>query len=133
MGDAARFDYQMPVRWGDMDSMGHVNNTVYFRYFEQARIAWFESLRMATGPHGQGPILARVACDFVRPLTYPGDVVVRQMLTRLGRSSVALDLELRRTDGPDLYARGDSVIVWMDYDAGRSVPWPEHMREVLGG
>ena len=58
---------------------------------------------------------------------------MRQMLTRLGRSSVSLDLELRRTDGPDLYAKGDSVIVWMEYDAGRSVPWPAHMREVLGG
>jgi acyl-CoA thioester hydrolase len=133
MSAARDFEFRMPIRWGDLDSMGHVNNTVYFRFFEQARIAWFESLRMGTGPHGEGPILARVSCDFMRPLTYPGDVIVRQLLRQLGRSSVTLDLELRRSDGDALYAKGDSVIVWMDYDKGRSTPWPVPMREILSG
>lgn len=131
MAEPAFFEYRMPMRWGDMDRMGHVNNTVYFRYFEQARIAWFESVEIGTRPHGEGPILARVACDFVRPLTYPGDVIVRQTLTRLGRASMTFDLELRRSDEEGLYAKGESVIVWMNYETGRSMPWPAAVRESL--
>ena len=43
------FDMSMPIRWGDMDAFGHVNNTVYFRYMEQVRISWFEQLGIAGG------------------------------------------------------------------------------------
>jgi acyl-CoA thioester hydrolase len=114
-----------------MDTMGHVNNTLYFRYFEQARIAWFESLGFMARPDGEGCILARITCDFVRPLTYPGDVVVRHRLIKLGRTSVTHELEIRRVDEDALYAKGDSVLVWMDFRANQSKPWPQHLRDIL--
>jgi acyl-CoA thioester hydrolase len=54
------FEMSMPIRWGDMDAFGHVNNTVYFRYMEQARISWFEQLGIAGGNgEGQGPWSSR--------------------------------------------------------------------------
>jgi len=132
LSDAKQFEFVVPIRWGDQDAMGHVNNTLYFRYMEQARISWFNVYGLNAGPDRDGPILAHVSCDFVRPLTYPGDVLVRQTVTRLGRSSVDMDLQLFRTDEPgQTYAKGKSVIVWMDYRTGRSAPWPEHLRALL--
>jgi acyl-CoA thioester hydrolase len=128
------FQYRMPMRWGDMDAMGHINNTLYFRYFEQARISWFEAVGLSTDGRGCGPILAHVSCDFVRPLKYPGDILVDQVITRVGNSSVAMDLSIVRADAPtDLYARGKSVIVWMDYAAGRAIPWPDPVRRLMDG
>ncbi len=138
MNDVRRFEMRIPIRWGDMDAMGHVNNTIYFRYLEQARISWFDAVIGTPDQKGCGPILAHVSCDFVKPLLYPGEVCVRQMITRVGRSSVDMDLEILRVDPADgsgaqgaageVYARGKSVIVWMDYAAQRSVPWPETLK-----
>ncbi len=122
------------MRWGDMDAMGHINNTVYFRYYEQARIAWFEELGMLSGrERGHGPILASVSCDFVKPLQYPGELVIDQKVTRLGNSSVAMDLTIERRDQPGvIWAKGQSVIVWMDYASGRAIAWPQTLRDLLG-
>ena len=64
---------KMPIRWGDQDAMGHVNNTVYFRYMEQARIEWMESF--GYGPsekQNQGPVIVNASCTFLIPFTYPG-------------------------------------------------------------
>ena len=64
---------EMPVRWGDMDAFNHVNNVVYLRYFESARIAYFERLGfgISIAEQGIGPILASTSCEFKFPLTYP--------------------------------------------------------------
>ena len=48
---------KMPIRWGDMDAYGHVNNTVYFRYMEQARVEWVEEMKVQVRPGGDGPVI----------------------------------------------------------------------------
>jgi acyl-CoA thioester hydrolase len=132
MDDVRDFEFEMAIRWGDMDAMGHVNNTLYFRYLEQARISWFDAVFSAADLTGFGPILAHVSCDFIRPLIYPGSVRVRQVITRLGRSSVEMDLSIARSEAPDeLFARGRSVMVWISYPAQQSAPWPEHLRILM--
>ena len=69
---------RIAVRWGDMDAMGHVNNTVYFRYMEQARIAWFESLVPQAEQWGEvGIVIVNASCNFRRPINYPGTVEVK--------------------------------------------------------
>src|SRR4051812_11015362 len=78
------------VRWGDMDAMGHVNNTVYFRYMEQARIGWFDALL----PRGEAwqrtvIVIANASCNFRRPINYPGTVEVQVFIEPPGGSSVA--------------------------------------------
>ena len=70
------YQIEIPIRWGDMDAMGHVNNTVYFRYMEQARISWMEALGWQGG--GEGMLVVNAHCTFVRQLEYPGTVLVRQ-------------------------------------------------------
>jgi acyl-CoA thioester hydrolase len=123
------FAIEIPLRWGDMDAMAHLNNVMYFRLMEEARIQWFARFGFDTRPRGEAPILAHAACDFVRAMTYPAVAVVRQIVTRLGRSSVEMSIVIERKDEPGVaYATGRTVIVWYDYEAARSVPWPETVR-----
>ena len=80
----------MPIRWGDMDAFGHVNNTVYFRYMEQVRISWLESLSIASeeSSTGEGPVIINANMTFLRQLRYPGDIDCRMFIGTPGRSSV---------------------------------------------
>ena len=121
----------MDVRWGDMDSLGHVNNTVYFRYMEQARVEWIEAMRIPVRPGGDGPVIINAACTFLRPLTYPGTVEVRTLIGALGRSSCETFVEMR-IDG-ELYAEGSAKVVWMNTLSGKSVPLPDDVRALLEG
>lgn len=127
------FEMSMPIRWGDMDAFGHVNNTVYFRYMEQVRISWFESIGIVGGAEqGQGPVIVNASMEFLRQLHYPGDVIGTMSVGKPGRSSFDTGFELRRADDPGtLYARGTARCVWIDYAAGRSVPLPERLRALL--
>jgi acyl-CoA thioester hydrolase len=126
------FIFDVPLRWGDMDAMAHLNNTVYFRLMEEARIQWFYRLGFSTLPTGQAPILAHVSCDFVRAMNYPGVARVTQRVTKLGRSSVEMTLAIERTDEPGTpYATGRSVLVWFDYVANKAQPWPEAVRAAI--
>lgn len=120
----------LPVLWGDMDALGHVNNVRYFQWFEQARIALFERVRLVhTGAPTIGPILATTRCDFLAPVTYPDEVAVRAWVERLGRTSFVLAYEVARTSAPgESVARGDSVVVLFDYAEGKKVPIPAELR-----
>ncbi len=68
---------KMPIRWGNMDAYGHVNNTIYFRYMEQARVEWIEDMQVVVRPGGDGPVIINASCTFLVPMTYPGMVEVR--------------------------------------------------------
>ncbi len=127
----------VPLRWGDLDAMNHLNNTLYFRLMEEARICWFADNDMMTRPgesdRADGPILAFASCDFLKPMTYPANATVTQTVTRIGRSSMDLDLTIAGDEAePVLYARGRNVLVWMDYRNGRSAPWPARLLAALG-
>ncbi|WP_153101708.1 acyl-CoA thioesterase [Paraburkholderia hayleyella] len=129
----AVFQMSLPIRWGDMDAFGHVNNTVYFRYMEQVRISWFEQLDLADSRQaGQGPVLVNASMEFLRQLHYPGDVIGRMSAARPGRSSFDTRFELTRADEPQtLYAQGTARCVWIDYAAGKSVPVPDVLRAAI--
>lgn len=127
-----QFTLEIPLRWGDMDAMGHLNNIVYFRLMEEARIRWFATFGIPTTPKAEAPILAHASCDFLRAMTYPGTALVRQEVTRVGRSSLEQDLFIERTDEPGvIYAKGRCVLVWFNYPEGKSAPWPEEIRAAL--
>ena len=124
------YQIEIPIRWGDMDAMGHVNNTVYFRYMEQARISWMEALGWQGG--GEGMLVVNAHCTFVRQLEYPGTVLVRHHVGKVGNSSFEMIDEIVRTDDPDtLYAYGGAKGVWCDYAAKKSRPLPETVRAAI--
>ena len=120
---------RMPIRWGDMDAYGHVNNTVYFRYMEQARVEWIEDMGVPVRPGGTGPVIINASCTFLKPMNYPGTVEVRTFVGHPGRSSVQSHVEML-IDG-ELYAEGAAKIVWMDTQTGKSAPIPDNVRAVL--
>ena len=112
------------IRWGDMDAFGHVNNTVYFRYMEQARIDWLYAQAKTIGYTGNGgPVIVNASCNFLAPLVYPGEVEIRMYLGPPGRSSIESFYELLVAG--EKFADGAAKIVWIDRVTGRSVPLPE--------
>ncbi|SNT21541.1 (3S)-malyl-CoA thioesterase [Noviherbaspirillum humi] len=123
---------RMPIRWGDMDAMGHVNNTVYFRYFETARIDWFREIGCEPVPRGEGPVIVNAHCTFIRQLRYPGEIEVRTYAGAPGRSSFDTVQEILRMDQPEVVsASGGARVVWIDYAAEKSAPIPGWLRELL--
>jgi acyl-CoA thioester hydrolase len=122
----------IPIRWGDMDAMGHVNNTVYFRYMEVARIEWMSAIGCPPTPTGFGPLVMNAFCNFHQQLEYPGEVRVRTYVSDPGRSSFESWCLLSRADDPDtIYASGGATTVWVDYQAKRSAPMPEWLRAIV--
>lgn len=123
---------RMQIRWGDMDAMGHVNNTVYFRYLEQARIEWFTEIGCDPDPAGEGPVIINARCTFIRQLKYPGEIEVRTYACPAGNSSFDTIQEIRRVDTPDvLAAEGGAKIVWVNFPQEKSAPLPEYVRAIL--
>jgi acyl-CoA thioester hydrolase len=130
----------LPVLWGDMDSLRHVNNARYFAWFETARIAYLDRVRVAfpgagaeaTGFGEVGPILASTSCDYLRPVIYPGTVRVGARVSEIGNSSLRMEYEVTRTDAPtELCARGTSVVVLVRYATLAKVRVPDEVRAAI--
>jgi acyl-CoA thioester hydrolase len=122
----------VPIRWGDMDAIGHVNNTVYFRYMEQARVDWSHVFARSLGRDAfasDGPLIVNARCTFLAPLTYPGEVEVRMFLDAPGRTSVESYYEIWMNGRK--YADGAAKLVWIDMKTARPIPLPEPLRELL--
>ena len=122
----------VPIRWGDMDAMGHVNNTVYFRYFETVRIDWMHRIGGMANPDGEGLVIVNAFCNFVRQLEYPGDVLARHYVTNPGRTSFDTYITMERTDQPGLvYADGGAKLVWVKMREQKSAPLPDWLRKTV--
>lgn len=126
----------IPIRWGDMDAMGHVNNTVYFRYIEHARVEWLREIDASPNPAGEGPVIVNAHCTFIQQLSYPGDIELRTFVGVAGRSSFETRQEIRRiaSNGevePVICAEGGAKVVWVDFTLGKSKPMPERIRALL--
>ena len=129
---------ELPVLWGDMDAYSHVNNTVYFRYFESARIAYFEriqlyELRDATGI---GPILGSVQCRFRLPLTYPDTISVGSRVTEIQDDRFEIEHAVVSHRHQKIAAQGAGIVVAYDYRAQKKAVWPDevtlHIRQLEG-
>ena len=120
---------RIPIRWGDMDAMGHVNNTVYFRYMEQARIGWFETLvPQADAWKAVGIVIANASCNFRRAINYPGTVEVNVFAGAPGGSSVPTFYELKVEN--EVYADGAATVVFIGEDQ-KPLRIPENIRSLL--
>ena len=123
---------RMAIRWGDMDAMGHVNNTVYFRYLETCRIDWFATIGCQVNPQGEGPLIVNAFCNFHKQLEYPGDIVVKMYVSDPGRSSFESWGEIVRVDDPEtVYASGGATTVWVDFPKQKSVTMAGGVRGLI--
>jgi acyl-CoA thioester hydrolase len=152
-------EMRIPIRWGDMDAMGHVNNTVYFRFLEIARIDWMRSIglgfwgqspnspshglarrgaahsaaaKLVSDPNNQGPVIVNAFCNFYKQLEYPGEVLLKMYVSDPGRSSFESWGTMERPDDPGvIYAAGGATTVWVNFPAQKSAPLPHRMRLYL--
>ena len=124
---------ELDVAWGDMDSYAHVNNVVYFRYFEAARIAyldrigWLQSMK----EHGLGPIMASTQARYRKPVDYPDHLWVGARLIDLQPDRFTLEHKVvsRRWDA--VVTEGQVVVVSFDYRKGAKCPIPDPVREKI--
>ena len=120
------------MRWGDMDAMGHLNNTSYFRYLETVRINWFTQLQCAPDPQKEGPVILNAFCNFYKQLEYPCDVLVKMYVSDAQRSTFESWATLERADQPGvIYAEGGATTVWVNFPLQKSAPLPDWMRAHL--
>jgi acyl-CoA thioester hydrolase len=124
---------RQPVAWGDMDSMGHVNNAVYLRWLENVRFDLFERMGVSRlhREEGKGPILARVSVDFLSPVTFPDKLLVSARVTALGNKSFTLRNEVWSLARGALCARAEAVIVMVDYGSVCTIAVPAPIRAAL--
>lgn len=124
---------QLPVAWGEMDSFGHVNNVVYFRYFESARMAYFERMQ---GPEymketGIGPILASTQCRFRLPLVYPDTISVGARVQSIEADRFTMDYLLVSHQMQKVAAEGSGLLVMYDYNRKTKASLPDVLRQRL--
>lgn len=122
---------ELPVAWGDMDAFGHLNNTVYFRYFESARIAYLDAIgfRGDASHSGVGPILASTHCRFRRALIYPDRVRVGARVSQLADDRFTMEYRIVSESAPDaVTAEGGAVVVAFDYGPRRKATLPPAVR-----
>ena len=118
----------MALRWGDMDAYGHANNTVYFRFFEEARIVWLASLELGGAEDATGPVIIKTSVTFLKELTHPANVVVETYADKAGNTSLDTYHLLKDKDTGDIYAEGYAKIVWTDRATRKSTPLPDTLR-----
>ena len=118
------------VAWGDMDAFAHVNNTVYFRWFESARIAYFHALGFSDRRETSdiGPILASTHCRFRIPVTFPDRVEVGARVTDVGSDRFTMEYRAVSERHGAVAAEGGGLIVAYDYASGSKALLPENVR-----
>ena len=126
------FEIKIPIRWGDMDALGHVNNGTYFRYMETVRIDWMHAIGCQPHPQGEGPIIVNAFCNFYKQLEYPGDVLVKMYVSEPGRTTFESWATMERADVPgEICAAGGATTIWVDFQAQKAKPLPEWIRQLV--
>ena len=122
---------QLPVVWGEMDSYRHVNNVVYFRYFESARLEYFRRLEWFEFEErtGVGPILASTQARFKKPLTYPDTISVGARLLSLDADRFTLEHQIVSHAQQAIVTEGQGLIVIFHYPSGQKVALPDELRK----
>lgn len=136
---SASLAIEIPVAWGEMDALGHVNNAVYFRYLESARVEFIRRLGWKApeqgsghlGREGVGFILQSVQCRFRRPVFYPDTLAVTCRLSEIGEDRFTLCHEVISRAQNEVVALGEGTIVTYDYAAKAKVLLPQALRDTI--
>ncbi len=124
---------RQPIAWGDMDAYNHVNNVMYFRYFESSRIAYFYKINFFRDDEKRedtGPILAHTSCNFILPLVYPDAIEIGVRIVKIGRTSFTMEHAIS-SPKLGLVARGESVVVCFDFIKNHKIPIPADLRQAI--
>lgn len=126
---AGDFEIEIRVAWGEMDAYGHVNNTVFLRWFETARIEWLDAVGYPEVENKSGPVLRAASVEYLSPVKYRDNVRVRLWPTKVGRSAVTLAYEVTSESQSAVVARGETVVVHADFVHGGSLELPKDAKD----
>ncbi len=124
---------ELPILWGHMDAFNHVNNIIYFRFFESVRIAYFEEVGFLEAMRriGIGPILAATSCKYISPLTYPDTISIGAKTSRLEGDNFDMDYKLVSSHKDTVAALGDAKVVSYDYRKQKMALIPNEVKEKI--
>lgn len=124
---------RIPVQWGEMDAYGHVNNTVFFRYFESARIEFLERCRFLEAYEREkvGAILHSTSCRFRRPLFYPDTALVGTRASQVDDDRFTMEYLIASESENAVIAEGTGIVVSFDYVSRKAVPIPDYVRKAI--
>ena len=121
--------HHQPIHWGEMDAFNHLNNVVFYRYAESARIGYLQALGMFDG--SMVTVLAQSSCQYLRPVTYPDTLLLGVRCQRLGNTSIVIEYSYYSCAQKVIVATADAVIVRLDSDGKDKLPWANEERERL--
>ncbi len=126
------YEMRIPIRWGDMDAMGHVNNTTYFRYLEICRIDWLRSIGCQPDRSGEGCVIANAFCNFYKQLEYPGDLLLKMYVSDPGRTTFESWCTIERADQAGVIdAAGGATMIWVDFPKQKAGQLPDWLRQLV--
>ena len=122
---------EFPIAWGDMDAFQHVNNIMYFKYFESARISYFEKIDFleVMNETGIGPILASTQCKYKIPLTYPDFITVGAKVDNMEKERFIMKYAVISHKHEKIAALGEGVLVTFDYQNNKKTLIPDRIRK----
>ena len=121
--------HHQPIHWGEMDAFNHLNNVVYYRYAESARIGYLQALGMFDG--SMVTVLAQSSCQYLRPVTYPDTLLLGVRCQRLGNTSITIEYRYYSTAQAAIVATAEAVVVRLDSGGKNKLPWTIEERERL--
>ena len=121
--------HHQPIHWGEMDAFNHLNNVVYYRYAESARIGYLQALGMFDG--SMITVLAQSSCQYLRPVIYPDTLLLGVRCQRLGRTSIVIEYSYYSTAQQAVVATAEAVVVRLDSSGKDKLPWTIEERERL--
>lgn len=132
MGEHKELSLDLTVRFRDIDAMGHVNNAVFFTYFEEGRKAFLEEVLGIHEPSEYPFILAHVHCDYVKPIRLGDSLCIHVRIGVVGSRKFSFKYKITvRNQASKIYATGESVMVLFDYEQNKSVPIPADILEKI--
>ncbi|MBB3106560.1 acyl-CoA thioester hydrolase [Psychrobacter luti] len=121
--------HHQPIHWGEMDAFNHLNNVVFYRYAESARIGYLQALGMFDG--SMVTVLAQSSCQYLHPVVYPDTLLLGVRCQRLGNTSIVIEYSYYSTAQQAVVATAEAVIVRLESDGKTKLPWTFEERERL--
>ena len=126
------YQMEIPIRWGDMDAMGHLNNASYFRYLETCRIDWFHTLGAVPDKGQEGIVIVNAFCNFYQQIEYPGNVLVKMYVSDPGRTTFESWATMEMANQPGVvYAAGGATTIWVNFQQKKAMPLPDWLRTLV--
>ena len=121
--------HHQPIHWGEMDAFNHLNNVVYYRYSESARIGYLQALGMFDG--SMVTVLAQSSCQYLRPVTYPDTLLLGVRCKHLGNTSMTMEYGYYSSAQNMMVATAEAVVVRLDSEGKEKLPWTDKERDRL--